>query len=85
MKYTAKVEEYATESPSYIRTIVFAANDMEQLETLLDKYADYGLGEGIEVDDSLMPKRFNESGGFASKLISFTDETGKDFSSIWNM
>lgn len=82
MKYIAKIEQSATESQPYIQTVTFdAANDVE-LDKLLDEYANYGQGKGITVDNSKMPARFNESGGFASTLISFVDENGRDVSHL---
>lgn len=78
MKYTAKVEQFATESPSYIRTVIFEANSEEELDQQLTEYAELGIGEGFVVDDSLKPSRFDESGGFCTRILSFVDENGRD-------
>lgn len=81
MKYIAKIEQSATQSPSYIQTIEFDAATDDELAELVYTYASGGehlCQSLIKVDNSLMPKRFNESGGFASRLLSFVDETGRD-------
>lgn len=80
MKYTAKVEMFATNSPSYIRTIVFDAQDDKALDDLLFVYEEHGEGVGIDIDDSLRPQNFCSSGGFASRLLLFVDENGRDVS-----
>jgi hypothetical protein len=79
MKYKAIVEQFCTESPSYIRTVTMDAQDLDELNKLLDLYANEGEGPGIEVDDSKMPESFGYGGGFCSKLLSFTDENGVDY------
>lgn len=84
MKYTAKVEMFATESPSYVRTIVFDAEDETALDEKLMSYVngyDEGIcvDNGITVDDTYKPPHFDESGGFSCMLLEFYDDTGKDF------
>ena len=54
------------------------ANSEEELDQQLTEYAELGIGEGFVVDDSLKPSRFDESGGFCTRLLSFVDENGRD-------
>lgn len=83
MKYTAKVRQVSTSHGEYLQTVEITANSEEELEFLLEKYADEGeVDSRIKVDDSEMPRHFNCAGGFASRLESFTDEKGRDLSHI---
>lgn len=84
MKYTAKIEEFG--QGNYVRTIIFTASDVDHLDDLITIFENDGpCGEVIQIDDSLMPPRFGEAGGFASKLLSFVDENGNDISDMWKM
>ncbi len=84
MKYTAKVMQVNTSQGEYLQTIEITAKDEQELNDLLDLVADGTSSPLIKIDDSNLPKNFYGAGGFASKVLSFTDENGKDFSHIVN-
>lgn len=83
MVYTAKIRECSSEYGNYTRTVKITADTIQSLEAKLDEFSRFGECDDVEVDDSQKPEYFNCSGGFSSRLISFTDENGADLSEVW--